>query len=152
MKRTVFISSTFVDLKEHRKKMWEILTTYEVNIRGMERFGARKEAPLQTCLVEVEQSDIFVGVISYRLGTVDSLSLKSFVQLEYEKALELDKEILIYLIDDINGKVSPTYVDFGENHDKLESFKSILKERHTIDTFIDETDLGEKLKRKFDEL
>jgi hypothetical protein len=78
--------------------------------------------------------------------------MKSFVQLEYEKALELDKEILIYLINDINGKVSPINVDFGENHDKLESFKSILKERHTIDTFIDETDLGEKLKRKYDAL
>lgn len=152
MKKTVFISSTFEDLKEHRKKVWEILTNYEVNIRGMERFGARKEAPLQTCLAEVEQSDIFVGVISYRLGTVDSTSSKSFVQLEYEKALELDKEIFIYLIDDKNGKVTPSFVDFGESHDKLESFKSILKERHTIDTFIDEDDLADKLKRKFDEL
>jgi len=152
MKKTVFISSTFEDLKEHRKKVWDILTKYEVNVRGMERFGARKEAPLQTCLAEVEQSDIFVGVISYRLGTIDTPSSKSFVQLEYEKALELDKEIFIYLIDDKNGKVTPTFVDFGENHEKLESFKSILKERHTIDTFTDETDLAEKLDRKFDEL
>jgi len=153
MKKTVFISSTFEDLKEHRKKVWEILDKYyEVNIRGMERFGARKEAPLQTCLAEVEQSDIFVGVISCRLGTVDPTSSKSFVQLEYEKALELDKEIFIYLIDDKNGKVSPFFVDRGKNHDKLESFKSILKERHTIDTFIDEDDLADKLKRKFDEL
>ncbi len=152
MKKSVFISSTFEDLKEHRKKVWEILTKYKVNIRGMERFGARKEAPLQTCLAEVEQSDIFVGVISYRLGTIDSPSSKSFVQLEYEKALELDKEIFIYLIDDKNGKVTPAFVDFGENHDKLESFKSILKERHTIDSFVDEIDLAEKLDRKFDEL
>jgi len=152
MKNTVFISSTFEDLKEHRKKVWSTLTKYEVNVRGMERFGARKENPLQTCLAEVEQSDIFVGIISYRLGSIDKASSKSFTQLEYEKALELKKEIFIYLIDDKNGKVAPTYVDFGENHEKLESFKSILKERHTIDTFTDETDLAEKLDRKFDEL
>ncbi len=152
MKKTVFISSTFEDLKEHRKKLWDILTKYEVNIRGMERFGARKEAPLQTCLAEVAQSDIFIGVISYRLGTIDPKSSKSFVQLEYEKALELNREVFIYLIDDKNGRVTPAFVDFGENHEKLESFKSILKERHTIDTFTDEADLGDKLDRKFDEL
>lgn len=152
MKKTVFISSTFKDLKEHRKKVWETLTKYEVNVRGMERFGARKEAPLQTCLAEVEQSNIYVGIISYRLGAIDTTSSKSLTQLEYEKALELDKEIFIYLIDNQNGKVAPIYVDFGENHEKLESFKSILKERHTIDTFIDETDLAEKLDRKFDKL
>lgn len=152
MKKTVFISSTFEDLKEHRKKVWDTLTKYEVNVRGMERFGARKEAPLQTCLAEVEQSDIFIGIISYRLGTIETTSSKSFTQLEYEKALELKREIFIYLIDDKNGKVAPTFVDFGENHEKLESFKSILKERHTIDTFTDETDLAEKLDRKFDEL
>jgi hypothetical protein len=152
MKKTVFISSTFEDLKEHRKKVWEILTKYEVNLRGMERFGARKEAPLQTCLAEVEQSDIFVGIISYRLGTIDQPSSKSFVQMEYERARELDKEIFIYLIDDKNGKVIPAFVDFGEKHEKLVSFKSILKERHTIDNFTDESDLAEKLDRKFDEL
>lgn len=152
MKKTVFISSTFEDLKEHRKKVWDTLTKYEVNVRGMERFGARKEAPLQTCLAEVEQSDIFIGIISYRLGTIDTSSSKSFTQLEYEKALELKRDIFIYLIDDKNGKVAPTFVDFGENHEKLESFKSILKERHTIDTFTDEDNLVEKLDRKFEEL
>ncbi len=152
MKKTVFISSTFEDLREHRKKVWETLTKYEVNVRGMERFGARKEAPLQTCLAEVEQSDIFVGIICQRLGTIDQSSSKSFTQREYEKALELKKEIFIYLIDDKNGKIALQYIDYGENHEKLESFKSILKERHTIDIFTDEIDLAEKLDRKFDEL
>jgi hypothetical protein len=152
MKRTVFISSTFEDLKDYRKKVWEKLSEYEVNIRGMERFGARPEAPLKTCLAEVEQSDIFIGIIGYRLGTVDNISSKSYVQLEYDKAYELEKEIFIYFIDEKKGKINPISIDFGENHDKLEAFKSILKERHTIDTFEDEKDLIEKLGRKFEEL
>lgn len=150
--RTVFISSTFEDLKNHRKEVWDILSKYDVNIRGMERFGARKEAPLETCLSEVEQSDIFVGIISYRLGTIDKKSAKSFVQCEYEKALELGREIFIYLIDDNEGIVNPKFVDFGEKHEKLKAFKSILKERHTIDTFKTPDDLAEKLDEKFNEL
>jgi hypothetical protein len=152
VKNTVFISSTYEDLLEHRKKVWETLDNYEVNVMGMERFGARKEHPLQTCLSEVEQCDIFVCFISFRLGVIDPLTSLSYTQLEYEKAFELGKEIFIYLIDEQNGNVVPKFVDFGENHAKLESFKSILLDRHTIDKFKDAADLAEKLSRKFDEL
>jgi hypothetical protein len=151
-KRTVFISSTYEDLIPHRRMTWELLGNYDVNIRGMERFGARKETPLETCLAEIEQSDIYIGIISYKLGSIEENSKKSYTQLEYEKALGLDRDIFIYLIDEKDSKISPQNIDFGEKHEKLQSFKSILKDRHTIDTFVDETDLTEKLKRKFDEL
>lgn len=150
--RTVFISSTFEDLKTHRKEVWDILTKYDVNIRGMEKFGARKEAPIETCLSEVEQSDIFIGIISLRLGSIDKKTALSFVQCEYEKALDLDKEIYIYLIDEHEGTVNPKHIDYGENYEKLKAFKGILKERHTIDTFKNPQDLADKLDTKFEEL
>lgn len=56
MNRTVFISSTYDDLKQYRRAIWDLLENFEVNVRGMEQFGARKEAPLATCLTEVEQA------------------------------------------------------------------------------------------------
>ncbi len=71
MGKTVFISSTFDDLRNYRKRVWDLLNNYEVNIRGMERFGARTEAPLDTCLVEVGQADIFFGIIGFRFGSLD---------------------------------------------------------------------------------
>jgi len=151
-KKTVFISSTYEDLIQYRRKVWELLGDYDVNIRGMERFGARKETPLQTCLAEIEQSDIYIGILAYKLGSIEKTSSKSYTQLEYEKASELKKEIFIYLIDEKDSKISPNDIDFGDKHEKLKSFKSILKESHTIDTFINEEALIEKLKRKFDEL
>jgi hypothetical protein len=39
MKKTVFISSTYVDLKEERKKVWESLEKFDVAVKGMEQFG-----------------------------------------------------------------------------------------------------------------
>ncbi|MFZ3113997.1 MAG: DUF4062 domain-containing protein [Syntrophales bacterium] len=152
MKRTVFISSTYEDLQPHRKKIWELLEQFDVTVRGMERFGARKETPLETCLAEVTQSDIYVGIISFRLGSIESSSGKSYTQLEYEKALELGKEIFIYLADEKDSKIQPVYFDKGEKQEQLDNLKSILRERHTIDTFINEDDLAEKLKRKFREV
>ncbi len=67
--KTVFISSTFKDLKEYRRQVWLILTRFDVAVRGMEEFGARTTGPLETCLAEVEQSEVYGGIIAYRLGS-----------------------------------------------------------------------------------
>lgn len=125
---------------------------FNVIVMGMEAFGARKEAPLQTCLAEVEQSDIYVGVIGFRLGSVHPDTGKSFTQMEYERAVELDKEILIYLMDEVNARVAPSMVDRGLDAEKLDTFKAVLKERHTVEFFVSEEDLVAKLKRDFGRL
>jgi len=151
MKKTVFISSTFKDLKDCRRKVWETLEEYNVNIRGMEKFGARTEKPLETSLAELEISDIYLGIIAFRLGSIDKKSGKSITQIEYERAHKLQKEILIYMIDE-NSKVYFKNIDRNEKYEKLEAFKSILDENHTHDTFVDEDDLIDKLKRRFNEL
>jgi len=71
---TVFISSTYKDLKEHRREVWDALKHFNVGVRGMEEFGARTAGALDTCLAEVEQSDVYVGIIAYRLGSIDTES------------------------------------------------------------------------------
>ena len=81
MKKTVFISSTYEDLKQHRAKLWDTISQYDVDIRGMEQFGARKSTPLETCLAEVEQLNIYIGIVALRLGSIDEKSGKSFTQL-----------------------------------------------------------------------
>lgn len=150
-RKTVFISSTFVDLKEERKKVWDSLEKFDVTVKGMEQFGARKSNPLATCISEVEQSDIYVGIIGMRYGSEEPNSGKSYSQLEYEKAIEQNKEILIYLIDEESSAVTPNLIQF-EKIQKLNNFKAILKDKHTIDTFSNSQDLVTKLQRKFKEL
>lgn len=150
-RKTVFISSTFVDLKEERKKVWDSLEKFDVTVKGMEQFGARTSNPLATCISEVEQSDIYVGIIGMRYGSDEPNSGKSYSQLEYEKAVEQNKEILIYLIDEESSAVTPNLIQFDKIQ-KLNNFKTILKDKHTIDTFSNSQDLVTKLQRKFKEL
>ena len=150
MKRTVFISSTYQDLAAHRRAVWNVLGKFSVAVRGMEQFGARTEGPLETCLAEVEQSDIYVGILAFRLGSMDESAGKSFTQLEYERALDLGKEILIYLIDEAEAEVRYTDIDHEpKQQERLQSFKRLLRERHTVDTFTTPTDLATKLERDF---
>lgn len=118
----------------------------------MEEFGARTESPLETCLAEVDVSDIYIGIIAFRLGSVEQNSGKSFTQLEYERAYEKNKETLIYLIDEDNARVLAKYIDKDERRDKLDAFKRLLKERHTVATYRSPEDLGEKLERDFRKL
>lgn len=150
-KKTVFISSTFLDLKEERRKVWDTLEKFDVVVKGMEQFGARKTTPLATCISEVEQSDIYVGIIGMRYGSEETISGKSYSQLEYEKAVEQNLEILIYLIDEENANVTPNLIQYDKIQ-KLNNFKTILKDKHTVDTFSNAQDLVTKLQRKFKEL
>lgn len=151
MKNTVFISSTYEDLKDYRKKVWSLLENYDVNVMGMEEFGARSESPLKTCLNEVERSDIYVGIIGYKLGSIEENTGKSFTRIEYEEAVKQDKEILIYIIED-DAEINVQHIDFGEKHEKLENFKKLLKEKHTVDFFKNEDDLVQKLDKRFEDL
>ena len=135
MRKTVFVSSTFRDLAEHRRAVWDLLGTFDVNVRGMEAFGARSEAPLETCLAEVEQSDVYIGLVGFRLGSIDDSSGKSFTQREYERARELNLQILIYLRDE-DGTLRLSDIDLDTApREKLASFKRTLRENHTVDTF-----------------
>ncbi len=152
MKKTVFISSTYEDLSEERRLVWNLLENFEVSIRGMEDFGARTESPLETCLAEVDVSDIYIGVIAFRLGSEEKNSGKSFTQLEYEQAYEKNKEILIYMIDEDNARVLAKFIDKDERRNKLNAFKGLLKERHTVATYRSPEDLVEKLERDFRKL
>lgn len=149
MRKQVFISSTYKDLIPHRNDIWEMLESYNLDISGMEKFGARPEKPLATCLKEVEGSNLFIGIVGMRYGSIDKATGKSFSQLEYEKAKELNIDILIYLIDEKNANIVPDLIDF-ENHSKLKTFKSSLRKNHTIDTYVEAIDLVKKIKNKLD--
>lgn len=151
MKAKVFISSTYSDLIPYRERVWDTMKNQGVKLLGMEKFGARKSAPLETCLEEVEKCDIYVGIIAYRYGSIHEDTDKSFTQLEYERAVALDKEILIYFLDD-EVQFPIKYVDLGEVSIKLEKFKKHLLKYHTIDKFKDPEELSLKLNSKLGEL
>ena len=69
-------------------------------INAQEFFGARDSQPLDTCLSEVERSQVFLLFLSPRNGSIDQESGKSFVEREYEKACELGILKLAYIMDE----------------------------------------------------
>jgi len=99
-------------------------------------------------MAEVEQSDVYVGIIAYRLGSIDQTTQEPFTLLEFKKAADQGKEILIYLADDGVACFPNDLMDQDpETRERLAAFKRTLRERHTVDTFASPSDLAEKLSR-----
>ncbi|HKQ80117.1 MAG TPA: DUF4062 domain-containing protein [Blastocatellia bacterium] len=92
MKRLrVYLSSTFEDLKEYRAAVFAALEKAGLDVARMEAYTAADERPLDYCLRDVSQSDIYVGLFAWRYGYEppadhgNPLS-KSITELEYRQA------------------------------------------------------------------
>lgn len=128
----VFISSTYTDMIPYREAIQTALNRADCLSYGMERFGAQAIPPLDVCYRELEASQIYLCVLGMRYGSVDKSTGKSYTQLEYEKARELGKPTLVFLIDESKVKFNLSEIDMGELGEKLSSFKKIVKDTKEV--------------------
>jgi hypothetical protein len=145
MSTAVFLSSTFVDLEEHRRLARDTVTRLEHGAQSMEFFGALPASPKEECLRLVRKSDVYVGIFGVRYGSLDPDSGKSLTHLEYEEAFALKMPCLIYLMDDDRHAVLPRHVDTGDQALKLAELKAYLRKKHVVSFFSSPQDLAAKL-------
>ena len=63
----VYISSTFQDLEDYRKAVYQLLSKLApVKVIAMEDYVAADQRPTDKCLSDVESCDIYVGIIAWR--------------------------------------------------------------------------------------
>lgn len=145
MTHRVFLSSTFADLAEHRAAVQSGLRQLGVVDVSMEHFGARDERPADECVRLVrDESDLFVGIYAHRYGYVPGGWDCSISELEYRAASDARLPRFVYLIDE-NHPWLPGYIDYGEPHDRLLTFKTSLTQRHFCQTFAGKEDLTAKV-------
>ena len=135
----VFISSTWIDLQEERDAVDDVVRRLKhTEFTGMEYFGARDTAPLETSLDEVEKSNIYIGIIAHRYGS-------GITENEYRKAKQMSIPCLIYFKDE-KTKVLPDYIEKDpEKNDLLRRFKDDLKNQNTVVYFSSPDDLAKRV-------
>jgi hypothetical protein len=143
----IFIASTYTDFIPYRTAVWRVVEKLSLAVSGMEVFGARTATPLETCVQEVKKCEIFIGIVGMRFGSIDPQTRKSYVQIEYETALEKGIDILVYLLDEENASIPPKYVDTDERAARLRDFKERLFKKHTVELFGSPNDLAKKVER-----
>src|SRR5690348_15709053 len=85
----VFISSTALDLIDHRSAVAAAIERLGLTLSRMETFGARPTEPREACIEENEQSELFVGLYAHRYGYIPDGSGVSITELEFNRAYAL---------------------------------------------------------------
>lgn len=147
-KYQIFISSTYEDLKEERKKVQDtILSMYQFPI-GMEMFSASDEDQWEIIRETIDSSDYYVLIIGHRYGSVikeGKYTGISYTQKEFRYALEQGIPVLAFLIDD-NMPITPDKMeqDAGKRK-KLNAFKDEVKTGRMVQWWTSTDDLANKV-------
>jgi hypothetical protein len=134
--RKIFVSSTSKDLPAERAAVEEALNQMrDTEFLGMEYFGSRPGNPKSVCMKEVEESDVYIGIIADRYGYVDPETGISMTELEYRRARASEIPCLIYIKD--SGAVNPEARpgDDPLSGQKLRALKEEIQREHTITFF-----------------
>jgi len=103
MTSRAYVSATFKDLQAHRRIAQVVLKRFGHEDVAMEYYVAEDERPLEKCLRDVANCDLYVGIFAWRYGFVpetDNPEKLSITELEYRKAVALDKPRLLFVIDE----------------------------------------------------
>lgn len=99
-KYQVFISSTYTDLVEERKKVQEILLMADCIPSGMEAFVATNDEQLKIIRDTIDLCDYYVLIIGGRYGSIDKDSGLSYTEMEYDYAVDHGIPVLVFAIDE----------------------------------------------------
>lgn len=147
-KYQIFISSTYEDLKEERRKVQDtILEMYQFPI-GMEMFSAADEEQWEIIQETIDSSDYYVLIIGHRYGSVienGEYAGISYTQKEFRYALEKKIPILAFLIDD-SVRITPDKMEQDVNKkEKLEASKNEVMTGRIVQWWTSKEDLANKV-------
>lgn len=146
-KYQVFISSTYTDLVEARRKVRDaILQMYHFPV-GMELFGAANEEQWQIISETIDSSDYYVLIIGQRYGTVIPEGKPdagiSYTEKEFRYALQKGIPILAFLMDD-DVTVKPEDVEY-DHREEFTAFKNAVKTDRLVEWWKNPDELAQKV-------
>lgn len=141
----VFVSSTYMDLKECREKVRLVLKQMGHEDIAMEYYLADTKKPLDKCLEDVASCDLYLGIFAWRYGYIPDGYDKSITELEYRKAVDTGKDCLIFLQNE-SANWPPKFVDKGEDFGKISELRNELSGKHICGYFNSASDLAKSVR------
>jgi hypothetical protein len=107
-KLQIFVSSTYTDMLAARQAIVEAILMAGHIPAGMELFAAGDRSQLETIRRWIKESDVFMLILGARYGSLEPDTGKSYIQLEYEYALQEGKPVFAAVMSGgcIDAKVS----------------------------------------------
>ena len=130
----VFISSTVLDLREHRAAVVDACLRVGVGPLIMEDSAAADSDPLARSRALLDQADIYVGILTFRYGFVPPGREKSLAEIEFEYAGARGIPRLVFLMSE-DHPVRVQDVETGHGAAKLLSFKTTVRRSSLVAEF-----------------
>lgn len=147
-KYQIFISSTYEDLKEERKKVQDtILSMYHFPI-GMEMFSAADEEQWEIIKETIDSSDYYVLIIANRYGTIIDKGEDrgvSYTEKEYRYAKSKNIPILVFIIDKSVPRLENQRESNTKSQKKLMEFIKEVRTGRTVEWWETKEDLALKI-------
>ncbi|MDU0369565.1 DUF4062 domain-containing protein [Hymenobacter endophyticus] len=95
----VFVSSTFADLQDERKKVQQAIMELDCIPAGMELFPAIDEEQFEFIKKIIDDSDYYLLIIGGRYGTLSETGV-SYTEMEYHYAISKGIKVIAFLHKD----------------------------------------------------
>lgn len=144
IRHQVFVSSTFVDLQDERRKISEALLKLDCIPAGMELFPATDEEQFSFIKRIIDACDYYIVIIGGRYGTLTKEGI-SFTEKEYRYARDQGIPVLAFLHDD------PESIAAGKSdldpmlREKLLAFRTELQSNRIVTGWSSSDDLVTKI-------
>lgn len=131
---TVFLSSRFQEFSTLRRAIKQHLGNLrhtDVEVINLDDGQATHKPPLAECLKKVDESDTLVLLIGDTYGTPAPGHQYSFTHMEYRRALERRKQILVFACGKLYDPIKPLYREGADVPTPLRNWLEELQ-NHTI--------------------
>lgn len=128
-KYQVFVSSTYEDLQEERKKVMEALLQMNCFPVGMEYFNASDSSQWEVIKSLIRECDYYVLIVAGRYGSIEEESGKSYTQKEFEYAIEQGVPVISFVHKKPESLPGTKIESEQIKRDKLDGFKVCVKRK-----------------------
>jgi hypothetical protein len=97
-RKTAMISSTSVDLPEHRQQAIDACLRQGIFPLAMGHLPARDADAIRVSLEMVDEADIYIGIYAWRYGHIPEGHDISITEMEYNRAVERGIPLLVFAI------------------------------------------------------
>ena len=118
----VFVSSTFIDLKDAREQVFQTLMSMDCFPAGMELFPAMDEDQFNFIKRVIDDSDYYLLIVGGRYGSLSPTGF-SYTEMEYDYAVKRGLKVVAFLHkkpDEIQAKFTEADPNLRK---KLDSFR-----------------------------
>jgi internalin A len=130
----VFVSSTYIDLKDHRQRVITQLRRAGYQVDPMEDWTSDADEPRRFSLDRLDGCQACVLLVGFRRGFVPAEQERSITQMEYDHALDRGIDVLPFLLDDgVPGWPEP--YDDRTKDPRLKEWREYIGLHHGIERF-----------------